>query len=121
MRLQSALLNSEKVQAAQATIFSAYKGIQEHISALSTAATKESRDRLLSTINSLAAEYNNAAEVAFPRFKSFVAGAVSQLQSLSQELRQVLYAIVYISFSFYAYIYPLSDNFNFPQSGSLCL
>ncbi|KAM7541644.1 hypothetical protein Aperf_G00000019826 [Anoplocephala perfoliata] len=88
MRLQSALVNSEKVQAAQATISSAYKGIQEQISALSTVATKERRDALLSTISSLAADYKRAAEVAFPRFKSFVAGAVTQLQSLSQELRQ---------------------------------
>ncbi|KAL5103525.1 hypothetical protein TcWFU_004095 [Taenia crassiceps] len=88
MRLQSALVNSEKVQAAQNTISNAYKGIHDQLIALSTVTTKERREAMLHTISNLATEYKQAAEVAFPRFKSFVTGAVSQLQNLTQELRQ---------------------------------
>lgn len=90
MRLQSALVNSEKVQAAQNTISNAYKGIQDQLAALSTVTSKERREAMLSTISNLATEYKQAAEVAFPRFKSFVTGAVSQLHNLTQELRQVM-------------------------------
>ncbi|VDK20793.1 unnamed protein product [Taenia asiatica] len=88
MRLQSALVNSEKVQAAQNTISNAYKGIQDQLAALLTVTSKERREAMLSTISNLATEYKQAAEVAFPRFKSFVTGAVSQLHNLTQELRQ---------------------------------
>ncbi|VDL29271.1 unnamed protein product [Hymenolepis diminuta] len=89
MRLQKALASSEKVQASQEKISNAYKGIQDKISALSTVATKERRDSLLSSISSLATDYKQAAEVAFPRFKSFVTGAVSQLQTLTHDLSQI--------------------------------
>nr|CDS24565.1 sj ts4 protein [Echinococcus granulosus] len=88
MRLQSALVNSEKVQAAQNTISNAYKGIQDQLASLSAVTSKDKREAMLSIISSLATEYKQAAEVAFPRFKAFVAGAISQLHNFTQELRQ---------------------------------
>lgn len=94
MRLQSALVNSEKVQAAQNTISKAYKGIQDQLSGLLTVTSKENRDAMLHNISNLANEYKQAAEIAFPRFKSFVVGAVSQLQYLTQELKNVTFLTI---------------------------
>lgn len=89
MRLQKALASSEKVQAAQEKISNTYKGIQDQIAALSTVATRERRDALLSSISNLAVEYKQNAEVVYPRFKSFVTGAVSQLQTFTHDLSQL--------------------------------
>uniref|UniRef100_A0A5K3FRL7 BAR domain-containing protein n=1 Tax=Mesocestoides corti TaxID=53468 RepID=A0A5K3FRL7_MESCO len=91
VRLQSALVNSEKVQAAQNAISKAYKGIQDQLAGLSTVTSKERRDAMLSTISNLATEYKQAAEVAFPRFKTFVNGAIAQLQAFAQDLKQVAF------------------------------
>ncbi|VDO16575.1 unnamed protein product [Rodentolepis nana] len=95
MRLQKALACTEKVQAAHETITNTYKRIQDQIVSLSTVATRERRDALLSSISTLATEYKQSAEVVYPRFKSFVAGAVSQLQTYTHDLSQmkvILYA-----------------------------
>lgn len=89
MRLQSALKNSDAVQSAQAKVSSTYKSIHDQINALSTVASKERRDTILTSITNLASEYKQAAEIAFPRFKTFVTGAVSQLQTLAQDLSKV--------------------------------
>nr|CDS27304.1 sj ts4 protein [Hymenolepis microstoma] len=89
MRLQKALASSEKVQAAQEKISNTYKGIEDKIVALSTVATRERRDALLCSISNLATEYKQNAEVVYPRFKSFVTGAVSQLQTFTHDLSQM--------------------------------
>lgn len=89
MRLQSALANSEKVQAAQNTITSAYNGMQEHLTTLSTVTTKEGRDAMLAKITNLAGDYKKAAVVAFPRFGAFVDGAITQLKTYANDIRQV--------------------------------
>nr|VZI28168.1 unnamed protein product [Spirometra erinaceieuropaei] len=97
MRLQSALAGSDKVQAAQSTISSAYQKMQDSLNSLLSLsnlaksvgdAEKQAREKAISTFSALVSQYQSAAAVAFPKFKNFVDGAVAQTQGLITELRQ---------------------------------
>ncbi len=89
MRLQQAFVNSDKVQAAQSGVLSAYNRIQEGITTIQTTASKEKRDEILTNLSTWANQYKSSAEVAFPKFKGFVGGAVEQAQGFITELRNV--------------------------------
>ncbi|VDM03151.1 unnamed protein product [Schistocephalus solidus] len=97
MRLQSALAGSEKVQAAQSTIASVYQKMQDSLNSLLSPshlaktvgeAEKQTREMAIATFSGLVSQYQSAAAIAFPKFKSFVDGSVTQTQNLITELRQ---------------------------------
>lgn len=102
MRIQSALLQSEKVQVAQSKLVVIYKSLHDNCNHLLSATSKENRGAMLTNITNLVADYQSSAAIAFPKFRSFVDGAVIRTQTFVSELRNV-------RFDNFCIIYPVLD------------
>uniref|UniRef100_A0A0X3NS84 Uncharacterized protein n=1 Tax=Schistocephalus solidus TaxID=70667 RepID=A0A0X3NS84_SCHSO len=102
-RLQSTVMNIQAVRSALSTSSSVYQKVQESIYTLLSLARRSpieeqsdsattsgviSFGSAVASLSNLLAQYQSAAVVAFPKFHSFIEGAVSQALQLLTEIRQ---------------------------------